>query len=483
MVDPVLALVALVGALALFTWVGVRAARHRGDLEDYLVARDSQGAGVLGLSFLASGLGAWILFAPPEVGAVVGLDGVVGYAVAAAVPFAALALSGRRLRRVMPAGHTLTEFVRLRFGRTFHVYVAGVSVAYMLVFVTAELTAVGGITATLSGLDPRAGVTAVAAVTLAYTAYGGLRASLRTDCWQGWLLLGLLALAVAALVAGVSAPVRALSRTGLLAVDRVGVESAVTLVLAVTAANLFHQGYWQRVWAARDARSLAWGAGLAAAGCVPVVALVGGIGILAAGSGVALGDPPVPFFALLAGLPAWVGLVVLVLAVSLVASSVDTLESGLAALVAVERPAMSLGAARLVTVAMVAPTVVAALQGYSVLRQLLIADLLCATAVVPALLGLWRRATPAGALAGALAGLAGAVAPGIVATGSIAEGVLGATFPDAVPTLPPFLGAITASAAVAVTVSLAARRRTDLATMNERVPRLSGAPPGTRAAS
>ncbi|CAN5202712.1 hypothetical protein BH20ACT9_BH20ACT9_14740 [soil metagenome] len=483
MVDPVLALVALAAALVLFAWVGVRAARHRGDLEDYLVARDSQGAGVLGLSFLASGLGAWILFAPPEVGAVVGLDGVVGYALAAAVPFAALALFGRRLRRVLPAGHTLTEFVRLRFGRTFHVYVVGVSIAYMLVFVTAELTAVGGITATLSGLDPRVGVTSVAAVTLAYTAYGGLRASLRTDWWQGWLLLGLLAVAVAALVAGVAAPARALTRTGLLAVDRVGVESGVTLVLAVTAANLFHQGYWQRVWAARDARSLARGAGLAAAGCVPVVALVGGIGILAVGSGVALGDPPVPFFALLAGLPAWVGLVVLVLAVSLVASSVDTLESGLAALVAVERPAMSLGAARLVTVAMVAPTVVAALQGYSVLRQLLIADLLCATAVVPALLGLWRRATPAGALAGALAGLAGAVAPGIVATGSIAEGVLGATFPDAVPTLPPFLGAVAASTAVAVAVSLTGRRRTDLATINERVPRLSAAPPRTRADS
>ncbi|MBW3602972.1 MAG: sodium:solute symporter [Actinobacteria bacterium] len=478
MVDPVLALVALVASLGLFAWVGVRAARHRGDLEDYLVARDSQGPGVLSLSFLASGLGAWILFAPPEVGAVVGVDGVAGYAAAVAAPFAALAVFGRRLRRVLPAGHTLTEFVRLRFGRAFHVYVAGVSIAYMLVFIAAELTAVGGITATLSGLDPRVGVTAVAAVTLAYTAYGGLRASLRTDCWQGWLLLALVGVAAGALVAGVSVPARELTPTGLLAVDRAGVESGVTLVLAVTAANLFHQGYWQRVWAARDTRSLARGATLAAVGCVPVVALVGGIGIVAAGSGVPLGDPPVPFFALLAGLPGWVGLAVLVLAVSLVASSVDTLESGLAALVAVERPAMSLVAARAVTVALVVPTVVAALQGYSVLRQLLIADLLCATAVVPALLGLWRRATPAGALAGALAGLAGAVAPGALATGSITRGVLGATFPDAVPTLPPFLGAAVASAAVAVAVSLGGRRRTDVTTLNERVPRLSGATRG-----
>ena len=90
-------------------------------------------------------------------------------------------------------------------------------------------------------------------------------------------------------------------------------------------------------------------------------------------------------------------------------------------------------------------------------------------------LGLWRRATPAGALAGGLTGLVGAVAPGAVRTGSLTGGIALATFPDGVPTLPPFAGAILASTLVTVLVSLAGRRRTDVAALNARVPSLSDA--------
>src|SRR5690606_31561028 len=143
--------------------IGLRAARSgRDDLEDYTVARGSQSAATLALSFVASGLGAWLLFAVPEVAAGVGLVAVVGYALAAAAPFAVLAWLGPRLRAVLPRGHGLSEFVRLRFGVGFHRYVVGVSLLYMLVFVTAELTAVGAVTATLSDLDPRVVIVAVA---------------------------------------------------------------------------------------------------------------------------------------------------------------------------------------------------------------------------------------------------------------------------------------------------------------------------------
>jgi hypothetical protein len=100
-----------------------------------------------------------------------------------------------------------------------------------------------------------------------------------------------------------------------------------------------------------------------------------------------------------------------------------------------------------------------ALQGLSVLRLFLIADLLCATAVVPVLLGLWGRASPASAIAGSLAGLVGAVLPGWVAHGSLAAGLLAASFPSSVPTLGPFLGALLCSAVVSVGVALLRPRR------------------------
>ena len=454
MVGSGIALLTVAIALAAFSWVGFRARRGPGGVEDYMVARNSQSAGTLGASFLASGLGAWVLFAPPEVGAFVGLAGVVGYALGAGGPILVLAALGPRLRRMAPAGHSLTEFVRVRYGRTFHMYVVGISVMYMWMFVTAELTAVGAVTAILSGLDPRIPIVAVAAATLAYTAYGGLRASLRTDRWQAGLVVVLVAVGVVYALMALPDASGAFAESGNLTIDRVGIEAGITLVIAVTAANMFHQGYWQRVWAARDDAALRRGGTIGGLASVPVTLAVGLLGIAAAGAGVALGEPPAPFFALFAGASGWLLVAILLLAVSLVASSVDTLENGLAALVVVERPSLSLGAARAVTVLLLLPAVVVAVQGHSVLRLLLIADLLAATAVVPAMMGLWRRATPAGALAGSVAGLVGAVAPGAVATGSVAEAVRLATFPDALPTLGPFLGALLASTVVAVGVSL-----------------------------
>lgn len=470
MVGPAAALVVILSALGLFAWVGFRSRRGTEDLESYVVARNTQSAPVLGLSFLASGMGAWILFAPPEVGAFVGLLGVAGYALGAAGPIVAFALLGPRLRRVVPEGHTLTEFIRVRFGRTFHAFVVGISILYMGVFLTAELTAVGGVTAILSGADPRIAVLAVAAVTLAYTAYGGLPASLRTDRWQAWLLLALLTVAAgAALVALPGGTAQAVSATGLLGVDRVGIEVALTLVIAVTVANLFHQGHWQRVWAAKDDATLVRGAVLGAGLSIPVILVVGALGIAAAGSGAELGAPPVPLFALITGLSPWVGVVVLALGVALVASSVDTLQNGLAALVVAERPRTSLAGARIVTAVLLVPAVLIALQGLSVLRLFLVADLLCAAVAVPALLGLWARATPAGAMAGGVAGLVGAVLPGWISTKSLSEGAWLATFPDAVPTLAPFAGALIASTVAALGVSLAGRRVSDLVALGRGV--------------
>lgn len=476
MVDPILATVVLLATLVVFAVIGFRVRGGHNDVEDYLIARNSQPALTLGLSFLASGMGAWVLFAPPEVGATVGLVGVLGYGLGAAAPIVAFALLGRRLRRLSPLGHGLTEFVRLRFGGAFHHYVVAISIMYMLIFVTAELTAIGGVTAILSGADPRLAILAVAGATLAYTTYGGLRASLRTDRWQAWLLLALLALAAGVLVAGL--PAAPPAEVALRDVNATGLSVALTLIIAVTVANLFHQGYWQRVWAARDQRALDRGAVLGIVAIVPVVVVVGMLGVLAAERGVELGSPPLPFFALLQGVAPVVAVAVLVLAVALVASSVDTLENGLAALVASEQPERAtLSGARLLTIALMVPAVLVALQGYSVLRLFLIADLLCAATAVPALLGLWSRASRAGALSGAIAGLIGAVIPGWWSTGSLPEGIGLATFPGAIPTLPPFLGALLASSLVAVAVSLITGQRADLSEVGARVPLLGSRTP------
>ena len=466
MVTGLLAVVVLVITLGTFVAVGIRASRRDTDVEDYVVARNSQSSATLGMSFLAAGMGAWVLFAPPIVGAYSGMVAVVGYAIGCAAPFAIFGLLGARIRTVLPAGHSLPEFLRLRFGRGFAAYVAVISVLYMLFFVTAELTAIGAVASILSSIPSWAAIVAVAAATLLYTTIGGLRASIRTDRFQGWLILALMAAAgVAIFGTGAGVPD---GDTGALPAaplrDALGL--GVTLVIAVAAANMFHQGYWQRVWAARDVPALRNGVVIGSLTTVPVVLLLGFIGADAAGRGLNL--DATPFFAQIAGASVWLLVPVLVLALALVASSVDTLETALASILLAEQRGFGMPAARAVTVALMVPAILVALRGFDVLRLFLIADLICTATVVPALVCLWHRATSTAAIAGALAGLAGAVAGGLVAGG----GLRAVTLPNN-EELGPFLGALLASTIVTVAVSLASKNATDVEAVGASVPAMS----------
>ncbi|TVP46195.1 MAG: sodium:solute symporter [Halomonas sp.] len=451
---------AVLGAtLCCFAFLGLRARWAHGPLDDYVTARNSQTAATLGLSFLASGMGAWILFAPPEIGAFVGPVALAGYAVGSALPFVVLGLYGPKIRRALPEGRSIAEFAEACYGLGVRRWVSLVSVAYMACFLAAELTAIGAITALLSDVPPALVVIGVALTTLIYTAVGGLRASLATDKWQAWLLLALL------LAVGGAALWRLPEIPAETALPSIPVGSALsvalTLVIAVTAANLFHQGYWQRVWSARDNQSLGRGAWLGGGMTVVVVMIIGGLGMLAAMSGTPLGEPPIPFFALLNDAPAWLTLPALVLAVTLVASSVDTLQNGIASLLVArsEQGGVSLATTRWITIALMIPVVVIALQGLSVLRLFLIADLLCAAIVVPVLLGLWKRMTPFAAVGGGIAGLLGAIIPGWFSQGSVMAGVIAASFPDSIPTLGPFLGALIASTLTSTLLACVTRKQ------------------------
>ncbi|HZJ06700.1 MAG TPA: hypothetical protein VFD59_14665 [Nocardioidaceae bacterium] len=424
------AIAALLVTLAAFAVVATTGRTHPTTRDDYLSARSSQRVIPLALSLYASGMGVWILFTPPLVAAFTGILGAVAYALAAASPLVAFGVLGPRVRRSVPVGITLTDWVRLRHGRPFQAYVAVVAVFYMFMFVTAELTAIGQVLAlpAFGATEAWIGIVATAAVTVAYTAYGGLPASLRTDRWQGWLILPLLALGLSAILFHVDGPVGAAIDGGLTHVDRAGVDTIVVLVIAVTAANLFHQGYWQRMWAAADEPALRSATGIASVLSLLTVLAVGLTGLVAAG----ISEPSVPFFDLLAGLPGGVRLLIVVLAVALVASSVDTLESGMAALVAqdVTDKRLSMGAARLVTVALIVPACLIAVQGHDILRLFLIADLVAAATVVPVFLGLGQRVTGRSAIAGSVAGLVAVFVLGVVTRGGIDGGWATLTIAD-----------------------------------------------------
>lgn len=461
MIDTGLAVAALVAVLAALVLIA-RGAGSSKEIDRYLTARDTQSARRLALAFMASGLGSWILFAPPEVGQAIGILGVIGYAVAGALPFLAYAVLGPRIRAAAPEGVTLTDWVRDRFGRPAQAWVAVVSVFYMFMFVTAELTAIGGVMDLLGGVDPWLSIVLVAGVTAAYTAWGGLPASLRTDQVQAVMIVILVGIALVAIGVHVDDPLARARDGGLDTFSRAGWESIAVLAIAVTAANLFHQGYWQRTWSATDPEVVTRAGRRAALLTLLVLLPVGFTGLVAGGISVAEGTPPspVPFFALLDGLSDGVILVVAVLAVALVASSVDTLQNALAALLAQDLSdrRLSLTGARVVTVLLTVPAVLIALRGYDVLRLFLIADLVAAATVVPVFLGLRRAASSASVIAGSLAGLLAVFLLGVVQEGDVQGGVDLLTVASSPGLdLGSFLIAPAASAVVAVLVARAAR--------------------------
>ncbi|MCC6947274.1 MAG: hypothetical protein IT539_05830 [Bradyrhizobiaceae bacterium] len=404
-----------------FAILGIVLSRGRiASVEDFISARRASGAGVVALSLIASTLGAWVLFSPAEAAARTGIIALIGYAVGSALAIAVFAWIGPRMHRLMPDGHAITEFVFHRYGRNMYIFVLIATVAYMFIYLAAELTAIGAAAAAITGINPSVAVLAVLIATLVYAVYGGLHASLLTDVPQAWLIMVLLVVLPALFVVqagGLGAVVSALAVKHpelTSATSLSGWETAFALVLAIVGANLFHQGYWQRVWTSRNDDTLRRAFIIAGVVTAPAIFLAGSFGLIAQGTGI-LTQPSAALFDLLGrfAVPV-VALAALVLAVALVMSSVDTLLSALASLFTVDvarlRPGLS--GSRLLSVSRwltLIPAVLAgliALQGYSVLYLFLLADLICVAAAVPTFYGLYEARLSGGvAIAAALLGL------------------------------------------------------------------------------
>ena len=210
-------------------------------IEDYIVSRNTAGTGLAIATLVASGLGGWILFAPAETGTLAGITGLVGYGIGSAAPLVAFVFLGSRMRQLMPRGHSVTEYVQHRFGPVVYYFVLFVVIFYMLVFLTAELTGMAQAGQLIGGTPLVVTAIIVGLLTVTYTAYGGMRASLFTDRIQFYVILPLLALVIIAGVGGSREMLSAASENvpELLSLGNLaGWEYGVALIIAILAAGL-----------------------------------------------------------------------------------------------------------------------------------------------------------------------------------------------------------------------------------------------------
>jgi solute:Na+ symporter, SSS family len=483
-VTTALALGTTIGTLAVFSALGLWYSRGRiTSIEDFITARNSTSGGMTTATLIASGMGAWILLSPAEAGAASGgLPAVIGYALGSAVPLLLFISVGTRVRALIPEGHSLTEYVLVRYGSRMYAYVLLVTMFYMFIFLASEMTGITLALELIAGVPTWQTAALIGTFVLVYTAYGGLVASIFTDTIQVLLILPLLAVGFAGAVVslgGTDSIHRTVVSTHPQLLDPgylPGLEFGVYIVFAVMGANLMNQGQWQRVYAASDTPTMRRAFAIAAITVVPMIFLAGLFGVAAAGLGLTEeGNASIAFFLVLnQAFPEWITLLIVLLAVLLVMSTADTMFNALASIVTADLPRLLddpnertlARSARALTIVVAIAAVWIGAQGYSVLTLFLTADLLAAATFIPFLYGLYSGGlTETGALVSSVLGLAVGVA-----FFPILQGVLLAVpgLPAILPApsfLRSFLGAIVVSGGLTVVASRATSTHFDLDTL------------------
>ena len=376
-----------------FVIFGVLYSKKYQGLENYLVANRSIGVFSLTTSLVASALGAWILFGPASAATWGGIGAVIGYALGTAFPLFILIFLGEKFRKLYPKGKTLIEVVRLRFGTKLFKLILFLTIFYMFIFLIAEVTAVSILVNYISGTTLWITALIVIVSSLIYTLYGGLRATIFTDNIQFIIILILLLISFINLISfnfnEFNFEFIKQNKPDLLSFDYLtNFTAGVTFFVAVAATNLFHQGNWQRVYAAQNNKVLKKSLIVSFLIVIPIVFFMGFCGLVA----VSINSTVVPdlafFSLLLKEQTLMLSVIVIVLAISLTISSIDTLINAISSLIVVDGNKalnfkgdyLKLSKYSIICLSIIAFAI--ASKGLSILYLFLLADLLCCAAVL-----------------------------------------------------------------------------------------------------
>jgi len=379
----------------IFTVVGLIYSKKYQGINNYLTANRNIGFFSLTTSLVASALGAWILFGPASAATWGGIGAVIGYALGTAFPMIFLISLGKKIRKEFPNGSTLIEFLRKRFGKSLFKLILLMTVFYMFVFLCAEVTAIAILINYISGTELWITSLIILIATLTYTLYGGLRASIFTDNIQMIVIIALFLISVFYLTSFIGEQfsfsfIKEKSPHLLSGSYIPNYTAGLTFFIAVAATNLFHQGNWQRVYAAKNNEVLKKSLIVAFIVIIPIVFFMGFSGLVAVSADPNV-IPDLGFFSLLLNEQTeFLSLIIVILGLSLTISTVDTLVNAISSLIVVDGKAtfnltkktnyLTLSKYFIVVLSVVAFTI--ASKGFSVLYLFLLADLFCCAFVL-----------------------------------------------------------------------------------------------------
>ena len=388
----------------IFAILGLYYSKKFKGINNYLTANRNIGLFSLTTSLVASALGAWILFGPASAATWGGIGAVIGYALGTAFPMIFLIYLGKKIRKEFPKGSSLIEFMRRKFGKSLFKLILLMTIFYMFIFLCAEVTAVAILINYISGTELWITALIVLIATLTYTLYGGLRASIFTDNIQMIVIGVLLVISVSYIITFAGSEfsfsyIKEKNPQFLSGSYIPSYTAGLTFFIAVAATNLFHQGNWQRVYAAKDQQTLQKSLIISFFIIVPIVFFMGFAGMVSFSIDPS-NRPDLGFFTLLLKEQTeMLALIIITLGLALTISTVDTLVNAISSLFVVDGKAtfnlnkktdyLKLSKYFIIFLSVIA--FIVASKGYDVLYLFLLADLFCCAFVLTVFLSFYNK--------------------------------------------------------------------------------------------
>jgi len=371
--------------------------------KNYIVGDRDENTFSLTASLTASALGAWILFGPASAATWGGIGAVIGYALGTAAPMLFLYNFGPKIRKEFPSGLTLTEFIKKRFGVGILKLSLFLILFYLTIFLIAEVTAIASLLNYISQVPLwiTSGVTLV--ICLLYILRGGFKLSIITDKYQFSFIVLIVTASVFIVLGNIElSSYELIKKNTPILIDKnylPNYTAGLTFFIAVAATNLFHQGNWQRVFSAKNNNTLKSSLIYSSIIIFFIVFWMGYSGLISYSLNPQV-IPDLAFFDLILNEKnSLIVIGILILAMSLTLSTIDTLINAISSLIIVNGDQINKnlggkevkGKANLVILLLSVLVFLLASKGYSILYLFLLADLLCCAAVITIFYGFFNE--------------------------------------------------------------------------------------------
>jgi len=384
-----LTFVVVVFISTLFLFIGIFYSRKKVNLSTYLVSDRNEGIFSLSATLIASSLGAWILFGPPTAATWGGFGSVVGYALGTAFPMILLMFFGKKIRLLLPKGRSLTELILKKFGKNLFKLIFSLMIFYLFIFLCAEVTAISKLIYYISGLNIWITASIILFFTLTYVLFGGLNATIRSDSIQ-FVFIILLFLYLIFLVFFQNNHNLNLNifHENFSKYDSksliLSFQFGFVFFIAVAATNLFHQGNWQRVYAAKNEKILIKSLVVSSIIIFAIVLFMGIAGSISKINGLKFNEDLAFFSIILNKNDILTSLIVFIFSLFLTISTVDTLLNSISSLAIIHskdffnfKYLKDKKLSNLLLILLSVACLIIALYQFSVLYLFLLANLLC----------------------------------------------------------------------------------------------------------